>query len=88
MTAEELKHEILAVVDQLQGCKHVELATAIVQRTGQVPDAGILGHLIDELIEKGELLGLYYVLPDLPYRGKRFLLPANTRWHMEPPHEH
>lgn len=87
MTSDELKHEILAVVQQRQGCKMVELATAIVERTGEVPDATALGHLVDELVTKGELLALRYVLPDLPYRRKTILLPANTYWHMEPAHE-
>lgn len=72
----------------MQGCKMVELAAALVERTREVPDATALGHLVDELVAKGQLLALRYVLPDMAYRRKTILLPANTRWHMEPPHEH
>lgn len=38
-----------------------------------------LSNIIDELVRSGDLVEVEYVLPNISYRSKSFLLPGGTR---------
>jgi len=71
MTKDETKDAICQHVAEAQGCKATELAVALWQ-------AEDLSSLIAELVSEGRLTEVEYVLPNLNYRAKSFLLPGNT----------
>lgn len=85
MTKEQFKDLIIQVVIDKQGCKEMEICcNKQLVEAGMSLDVDILPEetmpdvLIDELVESGKLMAICYRLPTMPYRTKRFLLPAGT----------
>lgn len=77
MNIETIKDTIVNVVTRIQGCKAVHLAceTEIIKLDlgdRNLPD------LVEELIEEGRLVEVEYILPNLSFRLKGFLLPPGT----------
>jgi len=64
--------EIVEVVRALQGCKATEVAVHLKNPPQD------LAEVIDTLISSGELIEVTYILPNLEYRAKSFLLPKGT----------
>ena len=71
MTKEEQNNIILDLVTSKQGCKATELAVEIATK------ADI--DLVQTLVTEGRLVEIEYVLPNMPYRIKSFLLPKDTQ---------
>ena len=76
MTREEIKVEIIKMVEIHQGLKATEL---IVYLAPRILKGGwdVVG-IIDDLVKEQRLVEVEYVLPSLPYRTKSFLLPKGT----------
>ena len=76
ITKEGKKQLIIDAVTAMQGCKATELCVIgnIVMDVGdELPD------LITELINEGKLIEIEYVLPEMDYRIKSFLLPGKSK---------
>ena len=79
MNKEEIKGLIVRYVVEKQGCKCIGLATNkdIVLACKDFNFS--LLDLIDELIDEEKLIDIEYILPDIDYRVKSFLLPGKTK---------
>lgn len=66
---------ILDTVTNHNGCKLTELPVLMYEQGDGPFD---LSDMVDSLIESGDLVAVNYVLPDLPYREKTFLLPKGS----------
>ena len=70
------------VVKEKQGCKAVELVTFVAMEMAKSPSTSDIDVDLPELIEtmtkEGELVEVEYVLPNMDYRVKSFLLPKGT----------
>jgi len=75
MTREEAKDLIIQVVIDKQGAKATVLAAEeqLLNLGHDFPD------LVEELVEEKRLVEVEYILPDMNYRCKSFLLPKGTR---------
>jgi hypothetical protein len=76
-----LSEVITELVEESQGIKMVELATRIVVKLsneGRNVTGDDIINTIDEMEGKKELVVLGYVLPQMDYRLKRFILPKGT----------
>ena len=75
MTKEQAMEAIAEVVRNKQGCKATELVC--VELLLEVFEAfGI--EIIYEAVKVGSIREVEYILPDMNYREKSFLLPAGT----------
>lgn len=78
MTIDELKTKIAERVFELQGCK----ATEIFHCTELVFECLVLTRdlpaILEEMVSEGKLVEVEYLLPNMNYRIKSFLLPAGT----------
>lgn len=74
MTIDELKTKIAERVFELQGCKAVELCAMeeLVASNSDLPA------ILEEMVSEGKLVEVEYLLPNMNYRIKSFLLPAGT----------
>lgn len=83
MTIDELKTRIAERVFELQGCKATELyfmEELVVECRSADADskARDLPAIIEEMVSEGKLVEVEYLLPNMNYRIKSFLLPAGT----------
>ena len=82
MTIDELKTRIAERVFELQGCKAVELyfmdELVFECRRSADPRARDIPAIIEEMVSEGKLVKVEYLLPNMNYRIKSFLLPAGT----------
>ena len=62
-------------VENRQGCKATELAYALAER---LPNCQDISSLISACVLKGLVDELEYVLPNMTYRIKSWILPAGT----------
>lgn len=78
MKINDLKDLIARTVASKQGCKATELVSIpdIVMATTKDTD---ITNLIEQMVADGELVEVEYVLPNLQFRVKSFLLPAGTK---------
>lgn len=79
VSEEEAIQLIADVVMNHQGCKALTLAAQIAgynEMLGFSSDE--IANLIDKAIKEGMILEIEYVLPNMPYRAKSFLLPKGT----------
>lgn len=80
ITKEELKNKIVEVITEVQGCKATELVTK--SQFGLDMIQGLEVHdlptLLAELLHERRLVEVEYVLPQLNFRAKSFLLPAGV----------
>lgn len=75
-----LKNAMIQMVEDHQGMKSVDL---VVNMINHFPNSRIkFNEWIPELIEKGELVEVEYILPSMDYRVKSFLLPKGTKVRM------
>jgi hypothetical protein len=79
MNRDEAKEQITKVVEMVQGCK----ATELVAHPEIVPiivefDSGEYFDMIEELVSEGNLVEIEYVLPNMNFKVKSFLLPKGT----------
>ena len=77
MQIETIKNTIVNVVTRIQGCKamHLSCEKEIIDLdlgNRRLPD------VVEELIEEGRLVEIEYILPQLSFRLKSFLLPPET----------
>lgn len=74
---DELKVEILEIINSKQGCKQTDLIPAlsrkIILKINNVN--GIIFQAINELVEEKKIVRIEYILSSMPYREKSFLLP-------------
>ena len=70
-----VKECLVIEVTKTQGCKLTELITrdCVVKLTNRPTE------LINELIDEGKLVEIEYVLPELEFRVKSYLLPSGTK---------
>ena len=73
-TKQLFKEAIIEAVTRLQGCKATELAAE-----HNLIGVKNLPQLLAELVKEGKILEVEYVLPNMKYRIKSFLLPAGTK---------
>ena len=75
-TRRKVKDRLVAIVEQQQGCKAMRLA----MDAAHLPftEGEDFPELLQELIDAGELVEVEYVLPNLDFRAKSFLLPAGS----------
>lgn len=82
MTKNEAKLLVVSKLTELQGCKATELAA--------VKEIACCGYpfiqLLDELMRENEIIEIEYVLSEMNYRIKSFLLPKGTEIHIDPTH--
>jgi len=71
---EELKNKVLEIVTENNGCKLMELVVDCIN----LKDAACLSEAVEELVKEGRLIEIEYCVPNMSYRTKSFLLPANT----------
>jgi hypothetical protein len=78
MTKSDMKAAIAAAVLECQGCKAIELLLKLPDwtRKGIYESSFDFVELIEEMVDEGTLVE--YVLPNMTYRIKSFLLPAGT----------
>jgi hypothetical protein len=67
MTKEQAKDLIVKHITDVQGCKSIEFAFW-----------SNVSELLNELISEKRIIEIAYVLPNMSYREKSFLLPGNT----------
>ena len=75
MDMNEIKTEIVNRINSTQGCKLVELIPSLSKEVILSCSHDDLMLAIDELVAAEEIRAIEYVLRDLPYRVKTFLLP-------------
>lgn len=75
MTKDEAKDLIVQVVTEKQGAKATVLAAEerLLAIGYDFPD------LVEELVDEDRLVEVEYVLPDMNYRCKSFLLPKGSK---------
>jgi len=84
MTLADVKELIVRKVNSLNGVKATALAgdpeviEACLAAERDMHEDVELVHLIDELIQDGELVEVEYILPDMQYRVKSLLLPKKA----------
>lgn len=82
MTKDEVKDVLVRRVTEKQGCKATELVADMqVQEaafSGLEHDVHDLSGLIEDLVIEHRLIEIEYVLPQIGYRLKSFLLPIDT----------
>ena len=78
MNQDEAKAEIVDVVSEVQGCKATELI-AHERILSLVAEGHKVVEMIAELCDEGELVEVEYVVPNISYRIKSFLLPKGTQ---------
>lgn len=80
MTKSDMKADIAATVLECQGCKATELVVKLPEwtRKGMYDSPFDFVELIEEMVDEGTLVEVEYVLPNMQYRIKSFLLPAGT----------
>ena len=79
MNAEVIKQWIVDHVTSVNGCKATELAT-IPEIAMELYNSKLkLSDLILELVSQHKLVEVEYILPNLDFRIKSFLLPAKTK---------
>ena len=75
-----LRQAIVEIVETKQGCKATELVDFI---AGTHPELLVvlddLTDTIEEMVHEGELVEVEYVLPQIEYRAKSYLLPRGTQ---------
>ena len=79
MTFEEFKQVIVDTVTDVQGCKATELIAHVAEKLEEEFANHDFMKALNELLEAGELEEVEYVLPQMDYRAKSFLLPKNTQ---------
>jgi hypothetical protein len=77
MTKNEAKNAIVTTIESLQGCKSTQLAAE--SNLINVFSNFDLVSLIDEMIKEELLVEIEYVLPNMDWRCKSFLLPAKSQ---------
>lgn len=77
MTKDEFKDVLVKEVEICQGCKATELVSKVVAK-GMVELAHTIDSCIEELVKERRLVEVDYVLPNMGYRSKSFLLPAGS----------
>jgi len=78
MTEAEAKDLLVNVVTEVQGLKATELAARLELLELHKADLNIV-ELIEALVKEKRLVEVEYVLPQMDFRIKSFLLPAQTR---------
>ena len=71
------KKLIIKTVNDMQGCKISQLI-AHKNLLHLILDGADIAAMVQELVDDGDLVEVSYVLPQMPYREKSFLLPADT----------
>jgi len=85
MNREQSKKTIVEIVESVQGCKITELICHEKMESVIASSSDDIVVLIDELIGEEKLVGVEYVLSQMPYRVKQFLLPAGVEVFLLPP---
>jgi hypothetical protein len=80
MTKSDMKAAIVEVVTECQGCKAIELLCKLPTHARQgIQESSIdFPDLIEEMVAEGSLVEVEYILPNMKYRAKSFLLPPGT----------
>lgn len=73
-TKEDWKNYIVELVTRKQGCKMIEI---ICDRKIHALECNP-EKLVEELVDEGKIIEVEYVLPEMTYRVKSFLLPVGT----------
>ena len=73
---DELKVEILEIINSKQGCKQTDLIPALSRKIIlKINNVNRIFQAINELVEEKKIVRIEYVLSSMPYREKSFLLP-------------
>jgi len=75
----ELQQVIIDTVTRLQGCKMTQLVCEIPQHILTKYESEDVMATIDQLVAIGEIIEIEYILPQMDYRVKSFLLPKDTK---------
>jgi hypothetical protein len=80
ITKEELKDKIVELITEVQGCKATELVTKSQFNLDMIRALEVydLPTVLAELLHERRLIEVEYVLPQLNFRAKSFLLPAGV----------
>lgn len=77
MTRDEIKNLIVSHIDDVQGCKAIELVVWY-GKDGRLGNQLDILEMIDELIEEKRIVEVSYALAKMNYREKSFYLPGKT----------
>ncbi|MCK9458262.1 MAG: hypothetical protein M0R80_01250 [Proteobacteria bacterium] len=84
MDKDAVKELIARIVADIQGCKATELPVHIANHVNPTVRQQVFDNnfdfpdLLQEMIAEGKLVEVEYVLPNMTYKCKSFLLPAGT----------
>jgi hypothetical protein len=78
ITKDELKQKIVDIITEVQGCKATELSTKLTIDVLNALEIHDLPTVLAELLHERRLVEVEYVLPNLSFRAKSFLLPAGV----------
>jgi len=78
ITKNELKQKIVDIITEVQGCKATELSTNLSIDVLNALEVHDLPTILAELLHERRLVEVEYVLPQLSFRAKSFLLPAGV----------
>lgn len=77
-----IKEVLVRIVNDKQGTKATLLVVELMQELHlqnlSIDEDVDVPNLIQELVSEGELLEIEYILPNIPYRVKSFLLPKGS----------
>lgn len=82
MTREEFEKIIIETVERLNGCKATELAARVTEevfKRGEQQLPFDFVEILQKIIDRGDLEEVEYILPNLSFRTKSFVLPKGTQ---------
>ena len=81
MLPESVETAIINIVNETQGLKATELAVKLVERliAKDSMQPFDLPQLLEDLVKKHLIVEVEYIVPQVSYRTKSFLLPAGTK---------
>jgi hypothetical protein len=79
MEFKAFKQVLIDTVAEVQGCKSMELIGYAAEKMGEEFARHDFMQALQEAIDEGDIEEVEYILPQLDFRIKSFLLPKNTQ---------
>lgn len=79
MEFKAFKQVLIAAVTENQGCKATELVALVADKMGNDFAHYDFMQALREIVDEGDVEEVEYVLPQMDFRIKSFLLPKNTQ---------
>jgi hypothetical protein len=79
MEFKAFKQVLIDTITGVQGCKATELIAHVAEKMGDEFPSHDFMQALSEIIDEGNIEEVEYILPQLDFRIKSFLLPKNTQ---------